>query len=261
MPRDDFSQSVKKTVAERAGYLCSIPRCNRPTIGPHSNPNKAKCLGVAAHICAAAPGGPRYDPDQTPEERKDIANAIWVCEMHGSDIDKDDSPYPKEILIEWKRIHESFFSTIVNLGLREALGLPGAAHAEQHVAARLLSCLADRRILYELYDKEVPHYSQGPVDIIRNRLSELRANARDYPQIEERIAAMLKACHIFMDEAGPLESRRRLAEEQDMLMVQRFVAALAALRKTFGLLVKQIAVIYGLSIDKDLASIVPSDDA
>ena len=60
MPRDDFPKKVKETVAERAGYLCSIPYCNRPTVGPHSDPNKSKCLGVAAHICAASPGGPRY---------------------------------------------------------------------------------------------------------------------------------------------------------------------------------------------------------
>ena len=34
------------------------------------HPNKIINIGVAAHICAAAPGGPRYDSAMTEEERK-----------------------------------------------------------------------------------------------------------------------------------------------------------------------------------------------
>ena len=34
--------------------------------------DKPSRTGVAAHICAAAEGGPRYDPNMTPEERKQL---------------------------------------------------------------------------------------------------------------------------------------------------------------------------------------------
>ncbi len=62
-----------------------------------------------------------------------------------------------------------------------------------------------------------------------------------------------------MDEAGPLESKQRLVDEKDRLIAMRFVAALAALRKTFGLHVQQIADTYGLKVNRDLETIIPSN--
>ena len=61
--RDDFSSSVKKTMAERVAYLCSNPACRILTIGPHSKSDKVNRLGEAAHITAAIEGGERFDPN------------------------------------------------------------------------------------------------------------------------------------------------------------------------------------------------------
>jgi putative transposase len=68
--RDDFTQAVKEQLAKRAGARCSNPQCRRPTSGPQSQPTGAVNIGVAAHISAAAPQGPRYDPKLTAEERQ-----------------------------------------------------------------------------------------------------------------------------------------------------------------------------------------------
>ena len=78
--RDDFSQKTKDTLSERVGGKCSNPNCRRETKGPHSDAQKRVSIGQAAHITAAAPGGPRYDPNLTPDQRKDIDNAIWLCD-------------------------------------------------------------------------------------------------------------------------------------------------------------------------------------
>lgn len=59
-------------------------------------------LGVAAHICAAAPGGPRYDKNQTPEERQSADNGIWLCQIHGTAVDADVSKFTAGLLREWK---------------------------------------------------------------------------------------------------------------------------------------------------------------
>lgn len=72
MARDNFSAKVKSAVAKRSGGACSNPKCARPTSGPHSIPAKAINIGVAAHIVAAAPGGPRYDGKLSPEQRLSI---------------------------------------------------------------------------------------------------------------------------------------------------------------------------------------------
>ena len=106
--RDDFSERVKRTVAERAAYICANPACRRPTVGPHFEPDKSLKTGEACHICAAAPGGPRFDVNQTAEQRGAIENAIWLCTECSTRIDKDESSYPVETLAEWKRNHETW---------------------------------------------------------------------------------------------------------------------------------------------------------
>ena len=65
--RDDFSQKTIDRLCERVGGKCSNPNCRRETKGAHSNPQKRVSIGEAAHITAAAEGGPRYNPDLTPE--------------------------------------------------------------------------------------------------------------------------------------------------------------------------------------------------
>ena len=106
--RDNFSGRVKRTVAERAAYICANPMCRKPTVGPHFEPDKSLKTGEACHICAAATGGPRFDVNQTAEQRGGIENAIWLCTGCSTRIDKDESSYPVETLAEWKCNHETW---------------------------------------------------------------------------------------------------------------------------------------------------------
>ena len=85
--RDDFSQKTIDRLCERVGGKCSNPNCRRETKGHHSNPQKRVSIGEAAHITAAAEGGPRYNPDLTPEERSSIENGIWLCKSCARMID------------------------------------------------------------------------------------------------------------------------------------------------------------------------------
>ena len=100
--RDDFSQKTIDTLCERVGGKCSNPNCRRETKGPHSNPQKRVSIGEAAHITAAAEGGPRYNPDLTPEERSSIENGIWLCRSCARLIDSDERVYSIELLRMWK---------------------------------------------------------------------------------------------------------------------------------------------------------------
>lgn len=105
--RDDFTEATKRKMASRVGYICSKPDCNAFTIGASFEGNdKTSVTGVAAHICAAAPGGKRYDPSMTSEERKSIENGIWLCQTHARLIDTDESTYTVELLKEWKKTAE-----------------------------------------------------------------------------------------------------------------------------------------------------------
>ncbi len=106
MARDEFSAELKDVLAGRAGMRCSWPGCGQLTAGPREDPNKAVNVGVAAHICSAAPGGPRFDPQMTAEERRAPENGIWLCQTHAKLIDNDESRYTSPLLREWKRQHE-----------------------------------------------------------------------------------------------------------------------------------------------------------
>lgn len=62
MTRDDFDDKTKEMLRRRVNGICSNPNCNHPAqCASQSNSNKIEYIGVAAHICAASEGGPRYD--------------------------------------------------------------------------------------------------------------------------------------------------------------------------------------------------------
>ncbi len=104
--RDEFTEKTKHTLCLRVGARCSEPGCRRLTVGPNSTVTKATIIGVAAHITAAAQGGPRFDPTLTSQQRSHISNGIWLCATHASLIDKDEHRYPVEVLRQWKNVAE-----------------------------------------------------------------------------------------------------------------------------------------------------------
>lgn len=111
--RDDFKARIKRIIAQRAGYRCSNQNCLRPTIGPDGTDNSAS-IGVAAHITAAAEGGPRYDPTISAEERADAENGIWLCQTCSRLVDIDVNTHSVDQLREWK----TFAEMRAYLGLR-----------------------------------------------------------------------------------------------------------------------------------------------
>lgn len=104
--RDEFSQETKDVLAKRVGLRCSNPNCRRHTSGPQTHPRKSVNIGVAAHICAAAPGGPRYDLRMSTEDRCGIENALWLCQNCAKLIDNDPARYTADLLRRWRRLSE-----------------------------------------------------------------------------------------------------------------------------------------------------------
>ncbi|HVV67973.1 MAG TPA: hypothetical protein VHE99_02895 [Gammaproteobacteria bacterium] len=101
--RDEFLEKVKRALALRVGYRCSFSGCDVSTTGPSEESSSAFInIGVAAHIHAASPGGPRFLDTMTPEERKDISNGIWLCANHGLQVDRDEVSYTADQLRSMK---------------------------------------------------------------------------------------------------------------------------------------------------------------
>jgi hypothetical protein len=100
--RDEFTEKTKQQIGKRAGWLCSDPSCRRPTVGANSVGDGEISVGTAAHICAAAPDGPRYDAGQSSEQRRSAKNGIWMCRVHGTAIDAKDPKFTVQLLHQWK---------------------------------------------------------------------------------------------------------------------------------------------------------------
>lgn len=113
--RDEFSLAVKRALAARVGNVCSRPECGAPTCGPQIEPSKSINVGVAAHITAAAEGGPRFDTSLTPEDRAAARNGIWLCQNCAKQIDNDPIRYSAGVLREWKSVAEDLALSRVGL--------------------------------------------------------------------------------------------------------------------------------------------------
>ena len=138
--RDDFFPATKRTLAGRAGFACSNPDCRRLTAGAALGDDaKVVSVGVAAHIKGAAPGGPRYDPLQSAEERRHASNGIWLCSAHAKQIDDDHIHFTVDKLKAWKKQAEerSAFAILSLQAPDASAAQPGAGSSAIELAPRL----------------------------------------------------------------------------------------------------------------------------
>jgi hypothetical protein len=104
--RDDFTPATLRQLAQRSGYMCAYPGCRQLTVGPSEDRKSGLTMvGVGAHITAAAQGGPRYDGNMPPEERASESNGVWMCQIHGKQIDDNSSRHNADDLRRWKAQH------------------------------------------------------------------------------------------------------------------------------------------------------------
>jgi hypothetical protein len=115
--RDEFSRPIKRAIERQARGHCSNPVCRRLTSSATSDGTGEINIGVASHICAAAPGGPRYDASMTPQQRGAADNGVWLCQDHAHAVDARDSKFTVQELRKWKRLtdEDSWRSVIENV--------------------------------------------------------------------------------------------------------------------------------------------------
>jgi hypothetical protein len=119
--RDNFSPKIIEQLKMRAAFICSNPSCSVMTIAPAiENENQFQYIGKAAHITAAAKGGPRYDSNLASEKRTSIDNAIFLCSNCADTIDKNNGiDYRAETLKTWKKNHEDWVRSNLNKSIHK----------------------------------------------------------------------------------------------------------------------------------------------
>jgi hypothetical protein len=122
--RAEFSVATRKIIAERAGYQCSVLNCGRLTSGRGPSQTQVLNIGMAAHIYAASPRGPRGTGGLSADERSQPENGIWCCYSHGKAIDSDaGNVFSAAQLQAWKRLHEARKSAEMNGAAYDRFGL------------------------------------------------------------------------------------------------------------------------------------------
>lgn len=98
-PRAD----ILRALFARSGNQCAFSGCSQPLVN-----QKNKFIGQVCHIEAASPGGERFNPSQTDEERRDYNNLLLMCYPHHIETN-DENDYTVEKLLKIKTEHEEKF--------------------------------------------------------------------------------------------------------------------------------------------------------
>jgi hypothetical protein len=85
----------------KSSNRCAFPTCKNPITVNQT------LVGNVCHIKAAKPGGPRYDPRQTNEERHGYDNLLLMCSIHNKVVDGDEATYTVDRLKQMKTDHEA----------------------------------------------------------------------------------------------------------------------------------------------------------
>jgi hypothetical protein len=114
-------------------------------------------LGEAAHITAAQPNGPRYDPSLKPEQRRDAENGIWLCAIHASLVDRDEARFPVGLLQTWKGDAEHRAMKMLGKPTSCATGSIAIASPAVRLGAETCVMVNDQRIAHtSIFDPDDP---------------------------------------------------------------------------------------------------------
>lgn len=103
--RNPSPVDLKKLFA-LSGNRCAFPKCTDTIV------NGSTLIGEICHIRAANPGGPRYDSEQSAEDRHGFQNLILLCRNHHKVIDDDIESYTVDRLQKMKSTHEDHATTL-----------------------------------------------------------------------------------------------------------------------------------------------------
>lgn len=92
------SLSTVKRLFALSQNRCPFPNCGIPLVE-----DSGTIMGIVCHIKARSRGGPRYDPQQTEQERHSFSNLILLCVRHSKLIDSEPNRYTAAWLAEIKQ--------------------------------------------------------------------------------------------------------------------------------------------------------------
>jgi hypothetical protein len=103
MPRLSPRTEVLRALFARSGNRCAFPGCTALLVNV-----KNQFIAQVCHIESAEPGGERFNPSQTDEQRRAYENLLLLCYPHHVETDSV-TDYSPEKLRQFKLEHERAF--------------------------------------------------------------------------------------------------------------------------------------------------------
>lgn len=103
MARKNPTEKTLKQLFALSGNHCAFPDCNQRLVDENGN-----LVAQICHIEAAKPGGERYNPNQSDDERASFNNLIVLCANHHI-VTNDVITYTVDVLRDIKAKHEAKF--------------------------------------------------------------------------------------------------------------------------------------------------------
>lgn len=265
--RDDFTPTTKRSIAERAGYVCSNPTCRRNQLGPApEDSSKSVNLGIAAHVRAAAAGGPRYDAYQTPDERSSINNGLFLCSGCAGLVDKNNGAgYPVEMLHSWKKNHEEWiqgrlnkgeldsasFHTVVWQDVSSPVGAVGHAQTV-NITQTGISYSDARDIALDVYKVNFLKLSENAAQVARGRAEEI--TDKFLAELKERNADAIESLESPGMQYALFRAQKEYARSGDKDLEALLVDILVDRASTQDRTIKQIVLDEALSVAPKLTA-------
>lgn len=127
--------SVAKRLFAVSGNLCAFPKCTVPLVDPSSG----KVTDRVCHMAAAHPGGPRYQDQQSDEQRHGFDNLVLMCPIHHDVIDADEDGYPIERLLRFKVEREAAAAQVPAISDEQAEQLIATIYAPTVIGGSIIA--------------------------------------------------------------------------------------------------------------------------
>lgn len=111
MARLPIRKEALRDLAIRSKNKCAFPGCDHPILNL-----SGVYVAELCHIEAAEPGGQRFNPTQSDEERRAPENLMFLCHRHHKETNDEDL-YSVARLREMKRSHEALPEVVFNSAL------------------------------------------------------------------------------------------------------------------------------------------------
>ena len=101
MARRAVTRETLIALFAKSGNVCAFPGCTHELVT-----SRNLFVGQICHIEAANPGGQRYNPSSTDEDRRSFGNLLLMCYRHHRETD-DEAAFSAQSLRAMKSTHES----------------------------------------------------------------------------------------------------------------------------------------------------------